>query len=76
VNLNRYNHFIPAFAFCFWISVAHSNSVMSVSFSHDGSMVVSGGRDMKVVVWNVSDGSVRRSWTAHTDDVRRVVFTS
>jgi WD40 repeat protein len=36
----------------------HTEIIDSVKFSPDGEKIVSGGRDNKVIVWNVQDCSI------------------
>ncbi|MCC7430750.1 fibronectin type III domain-containing protein, partial [bacterium] len=51
----------------------HTSSVRSVSFSPDGSKVVSGSGDNTVKVWNASDGALL--WTGNHDQVWSVSFS-
>jgi WD40 repeat protein len=53
----------------------HTSEVRSVSFSPDGSLLASGGLDKTIKLWRVSDGSLVRTLTGHTDwGHQRVVF--
>jgi ribosome assembly protein SQT1 len=40
---------------------AHTDTVSSLSFNHDGSLLASGGLDGKAVIWNARDGSVAQT---------------
>ena len=42
---------------------------MSVAFSPDGITIVSGSVDNKINLWKVSDGSLIRTLTGHTNAV-------
>ena len=54
---------------------AHIGWVRSVSFSPDGTTIVSGGRDKTVKLWNL-DGTLRRTLQGHGDEVRSVRFSA
>jgi WD40 repeat protein len=49
--------------------------VRSVSFSPDGSLLASGSKDKTIKLWRVSDGSLVRTLTGHTDWVMSVSFS-
>ena len=53
----------------------HTNLVMSVAFSQDGSRVVFGSRDETVWIWNVMMGEVEAELKGHTDWVMCVAFS-
>ena len=54
----------------------HSDEVLSVAFSHDGTRVASGSKDKTVRIWNVTTGKTKRSlrfWKAATSKAIRVL---
>jgi len=53
----------------------HTKSVKSVTFSQDGSRVVSGSDDETVRTWNVMTGKVEAELKGHTKWVRSVAFS-
>jgi WD40 repeat protein len=53
----------------------HTDFVMSVAFSQDGSRVVSGSRDETVRVWNVTTGGVEAELKGHKHWVTAVAFS-
>jgi serine/threonine protein kinase len=53
----------------------HTDSVRSVSFSPDGSLLASGSWDKTIKLWRVADGSLVRTLTGHTDAVSSVSFS-
>ena len=53
----------------------HTDCVMSVAFSHDGSQVVSGSDDMTVRIWNVMTGEIEARLEGHRDMVMSVAFS-
>jgi WD40 repeat protein len=53
----------------------HSDSVMSVAFSPDGSKVASGSYDRTVRVWNVVTGQAEQTLEGHSDSVMSVAFS-
>src|SRR5438046_1880625 len=53
----------------------HSDWVMSVVFSPDGSKLASGSDDRTVRVWAVATGQVERTLEGHSDSVMSVVFS-
>ena len=48
---------------------AESDYVRSVTFSSDGTSLVSGGGDYTVKLWDVQTGGVVKTFDGHTDDV-------
>ncbi len=50
----------------------HENAVWSVALSTDGKVVVSGGEDKTVRVWNAGTGDLMRTLPGHLDTVRAV----
>jgi WD40 repeat protein len=53
----------------------HSDSVMSVAFSPDGSKVASGSYDRTVRVWNVVTGQAEQTLEGHWRSVTSVAFS-
>lgn len=47
----------------------HSNDVHAVVISADSQYIVSAGDDRRIIVWNVSTGSLEREWTAHDKQI-------
>ncbi|MCA8999374.1 MAG: hypothetical protein KDA80_20435, partial [Planctomycetaceae bacterium] len=56
------------------ISDAHSDTVLDIEFSRDGTQIVTGAADKFVKLFNVSDGAFVRSYEGHTDHVLGVAF--
>jgi WD40 repeat protein len=52
----------------------HSNWVMSVAFSPDGSQLVSGSDDKTVRLWSVASGKLLKTLHGHSGYVRSVAF--
>ena len=55
--------------------MGHIDIVSSVSFSQDGSRIVSGSHDMTVWVWNATTGEVEAKLKGHTGMVMSVAFS-
>ena len=53
----------------------HEGEVNSVSFSPDGSKIVSGSNDKTVRVWDSQTGAQLKNLTGHTGEVNSVVFS-
>jgi len=51
----------------------HIDSVTSLSFSADGSMLASGSYDSTIIIWSMKDGTVLQK-TNHGDKIRAVAF--
>ena len=49
----------------------HTDWVLSVSFSPDGSLLASGSGDGTIKLWRVADGALVRTLTGHTGAVWR-----
>ncbi|KAF6525890.1 hypothetical protein HZS61_011685 [Fusarium oxysporum f. sp. conglutinans] len=54
----------------------HTNSVTSVAFSNDGTLIASGSEDNTVKIWNALTGKRERTLERHTGSVTSVVFSS
>ena len=50
----------------------HTDEVMCVEFSSDGTLLVSGGLDNTVKLWDIQTGGVVKTFSGHTDRVRCV----
>ncbi len=53
----------------------HTNSVNSVSFSPDGSMLASGSSDKRIRLWNAATGVLLHTLTGHEGGVKSVTFS-
>jgi WD40 repeat protein len=53
----------------------HSNWVTSVSFSPDGSQIVSGSRDKTIRVWDAVTGKIIKELEGHTGPVMSVSYS-
>jgi WD40 repeat protein len=53
----------------------HTDEVFGVAFSPDGSLIVSGGRDKTVRLWDVKTGRQLHCLTGHTNSVYKVAFS-
>ena len=58
-----------------WKADGHTNSVVSLAFSADGSLLASGSSDGEVRVWRVKDGSPVATLPGHTAKVLGMAFT-
>ncbi len=56
------------------VQTGHSEAVMSIAFSPDGRLAVSGGGDNTVRLWDVASGVELRLLAGHTDKVGSVAF--
>lgn len=52
----------------------HTKEVNAVQFNYNGTKLVSGGADGKVIEWNVENGSLNKSLDAHDGWVRSVAY--
>ena len=57
------------------ILIGHTDAVNSVSYSPDGSQLVSGSTDGTVKLWDVSTEGITTTFTGHTDAVTSVAFS-
>ncbi|MEZ5940535.1 MAG: protein kinase [Planctomycetaceae bacterium] len=53
----------------------HIGPVQTVAFSSRGDVLISGGRDNAVIVWDTSEGRSLKSFRGHSSEVRSVRFT-
>ena len=53
----------------------HTDSVLSVAFSPNGKLLVSGGSDKTVRLWEAESGKLRRTREEHTAPVNTVAFS-
>jgi len=54
----------------------HTDSVRSVTFSLDGTLLVSGGGDMTVKLWDIQTGGVVKTFHGHTDSIISVSISA
>lgn len=54
---------------------AHEGAVASLSFTPNGTSLVSGGADKQVRLWNLADGQLQRSYVGSSDAVTNVKVT-
>ena len=50
----------------------HTGSITSLTYSLDGTLLVSGSHDMTIKLWDVQTGGVIKTFCGHTDEVRSV----
>ncbi len=55
--------------------IGHSDSVNSVAFSPDGSLVVSASNDKTVKLWDTATGQLIRTFKGHAGNVSQVAFS-
>ena len=53
----------------------HTESVVSVAFSPDGSLLASGSDDNTIILWSVNTGEPRTTIVAHTNGINDVAFS-
>ena len=53
----------------------HSNSVLSVAFSHDSARLASASYDKTVKIWNASSSECLQTRKGHSGSVRSVAFS-
>jgi WD40 repeat protein len=53
----------------------HENGADSLSFSPDGQLLASGGRDNLLKVWDATTGEMLASFKAHSKPVMAVAFS-
>ena len=53
----------------------HSSTIEAITFSPDGHLIVSAGKDRNVLLWDVVAGELRFTLTGHRDDVLSVAFS-
>src|SRR5690606_13677667 len=58
-----------------WQAKGHEKPVFAVAFRPDGQTLATGGYDRTVRLWDVAAGTIRATFTAHTDEVRCVAFS-
>jgi WD40 repeat protein len=56
--------------------IHHRGPVKCIAFSSDGSWLASGGRDRTVVVWDVSNRSIRKLLTGAGEPITGIAFSS
>jgi len=55
--------------------IGHANSVTSISFNKDGSLLASGSDDKTVKIWDVSSGICIQTLVDHSSTVQSIVFS-
>src|SRR5262245_4419911 len=55
--------------------IGHSSSASSVAFSPDGRLVLSGGYDNTLKLWDAASGVLLRTFAGHSDFVSSVAFS-
>ena len=58
------------------VLMGHTDTVMSVAFSTDGTRIVSGSSDSSVRVWDALTGAQLKVLNGHTDNVWSVAFST
>ena len=53
----------------------HTDTVLSVAFSHNGRFIVSGSGDETVRIWNIATCDTRYTLTGHTSDVTSIAIS-
>ena len=53
----------------------HAKAALHVTYSPDGSLLASSGKDKLIKLWNPSSGQLVRDFKGHTDDVMMVNFS-
>jgi WD40 repeat protein len=56
-------------------NVPHSSAITSLTFSRDGSRLLSGSRDKSVKLWETATGRLLRTFVGHSDYVTSVAFS-
>ena len=57
------------------VESGHSSDVLSVAFSPDGKLALSGSRDTTLKLWEVSTGRELRTFNGHSSSVESVAFS-
>src|SRR5882724_186685 len=57
------------------IQSGHSSTVSSIALSHDGKLLLTGGVDRVVQLWDVRSGRVIRSFVGHSGSVTSVAVS-
>jgi uncharacterized protein with WD repeat len=55
--------------------IGHTESISSLDFNRDGSILASGSYDRTIRLWNVDTGELRKTLEGHTDNVQHVTFS-
>ncbi|NDD57575.1 MAG: hypothetical protein EBZ44_07715, partial [Verrucomicrobia bacterium] len=64
-----------SFDACLMALIGHRSSVYSVSFSPDGTKIVSGSGDKSIRIWDATSGTQIHQLDGHSSDVRSVSFS-
>jgi WD40 repeat protein len=71
--LEKYNPYLPLN--CFDTLTGHSEPVVSIAFSRDGSTLATGSRDKTIKLWDIGSGELKSTLTGHSDSVGSIVFS-
>lgn len=52
----------------------HTDTILTLSVSHDGKYIASGSKDQKIIVWDVESGAAVAQLNGHASDVTSVAF--
>ena len=53
----------------------HSDYVLSVAYSPDGTKIISGSGDETVKIWDANTGQCLKTLEGHSDDVESVAYS-
>ncbi len=59
-----------------WKGEGHTNSIVSLAFSADGSLLASGSVDGEIRVWNAANGTLLATFPGHTGKILGMAFSA